>query len=547
MNARRNLLANAWLQMGLVVLIVVLANLLGVKHFGRLDLTRDRLHSLDESSKALVAALDRPLVVKAYLSGGLSAPYNNHAQIIRDKLDEFQAYAGGHMKIQVVDPTGNDVLAAEAQKYGLTPLEQKVTEANRSELRRIWLGAVLLYGDKQEVLPALSDLSSLEYDLASAIHRLAQKTADRPVLAFTIGNGEPDLAKPEGPLRDFVEQLAQKFTLQQISLGGAGGIPEQVDALVIIGPQKPLSDRAAYQVDQFVMRGGAAAIFVTHTRPDLRSYRPAQVTSGLEALLGHYGVQVNRDIVIDRVSNGVMRFPMRVGTKSTMRDVNYALIPQATDLSRHNVLVSGLETLLFPFSSSLQVADSLGAGVEAEVLARTSISSGSVQDLKTVDPTQLGGVLLGEKRGPFPVLVALTGPFRSFFETRPVPLADEDLPATTDDENPEEPPLVVEGASTRLVVGGSSDFVANNPAFMQNLCDWLVQDEALIGIRSKTATLPTLAATTPGEQLLWKVFNLVAGPLALFGFGVSRQVWFRRRARRAPGASPPVNASGVSR
>lgn len=535
MTARKNLLANSWLQLALVAIIVVLVNVWSADHFARLDVTQDRLHSLDESSKRLVASLDRPIVVKAWISRDLSAPYNNHEQIIRDKLDELHAYSGGRMKISVVDPGTDAELLAEAQKYGLTPLEQKVTESNRAELRRIWLGAVLLYGDKQEVLPSLTDLSALEYDLASAIHRLKQKPKDAPVLAWTMGSGEPDLVKPEGPLREMMEQFARKFVLQPLALGGPGAIPKEVDALLVIGPQKPFSDRAIYQIDQFLMRGGAAAIFVTHTRPDLRTYRATRTSSGLEPLLGHYGIQANRDIVMDRVQNGVMRFPVRVGNRQSTREVNYALIPQATDLSRRNVLVSGLDGMLFPFTSSLQVAESLDPGVVAEVLARTSASSGSVQDLKTVDPTQLTGVLSSEKRGPFPVLVALTGPLRSFFETRPAPQPEPDAPPMTEEENPEEPPLVVEGAPTRLVVGGSADFVANNLTFMQNLADWLVQDESLIGIRSKTATLPTLRATTASERLGWKSFNLLAGPVALLAFGVSRQVWFRRRARRAGG------------
>lgn len=536
MSARKNLLANAWLQMALVVVIVVLANLFSAGHFARLDLTRERLHSLDESSKGLVRRLDRPLVVRAFLSRGLAAPYNNHEQLIRDKLEEFQAYSGGKMKITVVDPGTDPELAKEPQKYGLTPLDLKVTEANRAELRRIWLGAVLLYGDRQEVLPAITDLSSLEYDLASAIARLQQKADARPLLAWTTGNGEPDLVRPEGPLREMMEQLAKKFYLQPLALGGPGAIPEEVDALLVIGPQKVLSDRAVYQIDQFLMRGGAAAIFVTHTRPDLRTMRPARTSSGLEPLLGHHGIQVNRDIVLDRAQNGVMRFPARVGNRQTTREVNYPLIPKATDLSRRSVLTSGLDAMLFPFASSVQVGEALNSGVEVEVLARSAASAGAVQDLKTIDPTVLDAVLSSEKRGPFPLLVALTGPLRSFFETRPVPQPDPDAPPITEGD-PEELPLVVEGAPTRLVVAGSADLVANNGAFMLNLADWLVQDEALIGIRSKTATLPALEPTTPSEQLGWKAFNLLAGPLALLAFGLSRQVWFRRRAARAKGAA----------
>jgi hypothetical protein len=151
-----------------------------------------------------------------------------------------------------------------------------------------------------------------------------------------------------------------------------------------------------------------------------------------------------------------------------------------------------------------------------------------------VDPTQFGEVSPDEKRGPFPLLVAVTGAQRSFFETRSPPKVDPDAPKIVDMEgDPEEAALIVEGAPTRLLVAGSADFVANNPAFMLNLVDWLVQDESLIGIRSKIATMPQLAATTPGERTGWRVFNLLAGPAALFAFGAGRQLWFRRRARRA--------------
>jgi ABC-type uncharacterized transport system involved in gliding motility auxiliary subunit len=268
--------------------------------------------------------------------------------------------------------------------------------------------------------------------------------------------------------------------------------------------------------------------------------RPARTSAGLEPLLGHYGVQVNRDIVLDRAQNGVMRFPARVGNKQTTREVNYPLIPRATDLSRRSALTRGLDAMLFPFASSLQVAEALNPGVEVEILARSAASAGSVQDLRTIDPQALQVVLSSEKRGPFPFLVALTGPLRSFFETRPVPAPDPDAPPMTESDTPEESRFVVEGAPTRLVVAGSADLVANNGAFMLNLADWLVQDEALIGIRSKTATLPALDPSTPNEQLGWKVFNLLVGPLALFVFGLTRQMWFRRRARRAGGG-----ASGV--
>jgi hypothetical protein len=320
--------------------------------------------------------------------------------------------------------------------------------------------------------------------------------------------------------------MAKKAILTPIPLGGPGSIPKEVDALLVVGPQKSLSDRALYQLDQFLMRGGAAGVFLMNTRPDLKNFRPVPIFSGLEPLLGHYGLQVGRDIILDRVDNGPMRFPVRVGQATGFREINYALIPRVTDFSKDSVLTSGEEQMLFPFASSLSVAPDLPLGVKAEVLAKTSEKAGAVHSLPTVDPTQLGKLFPDEARGPFPVLVALTGNFRSFFETRPIPSPEEGIPPA--EEDAEETALMVEGSGTRLVVSGSADMVANNIPFMLNLTDWLVQDTVLVGIRSKDASVSPLPMISSSLQLAWKFFNLFLAPLLLLGFGLFRQ-WRRRR------------------
>ena len=231
-----------------------------------------------------------------------------------------------------------------------------------------------------------------------------------------------------------------------------------------------------------------------------------------------------------------MRFPIRVGDKVGYRDINYPLIPKASELSRSSVLVAGLDSLLFPFASSLTLGEPV-QGITVDVLAQSAASSGSIGNVRSLDPSQLKGVLPDEKRGPFPMLIAETGELRSFFETRPAPGPVMGLPPVSDDPTPEEAPLMIEGAPTRLVVAGSADFIANNTAFMLNLADWLVQDEALIRIRSKIATMPTLSPTEPDRQLLWKAFLLLSGPLVLFAYGGLRQ-WRYRPRGRASAARP---------
>lgn len=539
-SARTTLLFNSHLQMVLTALIVVLANGLAAFHVARVDLSRERLYTLDEASKQLVQRLDRPIVARVYFTHGLGAPYQNHEQFVTDKLQEFAAYAKGRMTVEVIDPGADSHAAAAAAGFGLQQLDYTFRDQDRSELRKIWMGVVLLYGERQEVIPAVTDLGTLEYNVAAALSRLGTKREDVKTIGWAVGDGEPDYRVDAGPVRTLASELGRKFILQPIPLGGAGTIPDEVDAMLVVGPQRALGERALYQLDQFVMRGGALAAFVTNTRPDLRTMRPQRVSSGLDPLLGSFGVRVNRDLVLDRVQDGQMRFPVRANGGQGYRDVNYPLIPKSIDLSKTSVVIGGMTSLLFPFASTLTVSDALPLGVTSEVLARSSAASGVVGTLETLEPAKLANVLSSERRGPFPLLVAMTGAFRSFFESRPVPPPDPEAPAVTsgdpadDGAPPPEAAQRIEGVPTRLVVSGSADFVANNLDFMQNLADWLVADEALLGIRGKSAGLPALRPTTRSEQAAWKVALLSWAPLLLLAGGALRQ----RRRRKPAGGTP---------
>jgi len=63
---------------------------------------------------------------------------------------------------------------------------------------------------------------------------------------------------------------------------------------------------------------------------------------------------------------------------------------------------------------------------------------------------------------------------------------------------------------------------------MSNLADWMVQDEALIGIRSKTIQVPALEPVEDGKLAGIKL-GLLFGPIGLLLlFGGARAGWRRR-------------------
>ena len=94
-------------------------------------------------------------------------------------------------------------------------------------------------------------------------------------------------------------------------------------------------------------------------------------------------------------------------------------------------------------------------------------------------------------------------------------------------------------ARGRVVVVGSSDFASDryarnapeNLVFVANAIDWLAQDEALIGIRSKNRAPPPLVFTSATTRTAVKYANVMGVPVLLVLAGVLR-LWRRRQTTR---------------
>lgn len=505
MGLRRLLRLNSVFQLIAVLVIVVLVNLLGQKHFSRLDLTEDRIHTLSAQARILAGRIDKPLLIKVFFTQGLEAPYNNHEQILVDKLNEFRAWSNGRIEVQVTDPTGVKDLEREAARYGIQPIQYRYRSADRQELKQVYMGVALIYGDRQDVMPAVTQVQTIEYDVARSIKALMNQE-DRKQVGYVTGHEEPDLLTGRGPVETLRNRILENHDLVAIDL--TKPLPEELDALLIIGPQQPLGLREQYAVDQYLMGGGPVAVFVTNFKPDIRTGRALPIYHGLEALLGHYGFKVDRDLVADRKSNGQMRWPVRIGNQIVQQPINYPLIPKTTDLSKDSLVVRDLDTMMFPFVSSVTPLEPNPHGVDVQILARSTPESGRIPHVQRVDPGAYRLRDPAETQGAFPLLVSARGSFTSYFADKAIP-----DPQPGDDEA-----RIRESGTTRLVVAGSADFVANNLTFMQNLVDWMVEDGSLVAIRSKTVQVPSLEHQEPRTLQVAKAINLLgpAGLLVLF-------------------------------
>ena len=508
---------NNWLQLLLVIGIVILANMWSAKNFYRVDLTKEGVYSLELSTKALVWKLEKPLYAKVFFTKELQTPYNNHEAILIDKLEELQAYSQGWMKIEISDPTNKNDLAAQAQGFGVSPINYRYKSKSSTELKKVYMGMVFVYGDRQETLPAITRIETLEYDIARALRRLLSPEREKPVIGISSGHDEPNILGGKGPLEALRMRLDENYTLREVPLGSEEAFPDDLDMLWVVGPQKTLSTKAQYQLDQFMMQGGSLGLFLTNTKPNLRSLGIDPVYHGLEGLLAHYGVQLHRDTIIDRVYNGEMAFPSRQGKVVRQVSINHPLIVKAPKLDATLPVMNGMERLITPFASSITLLEPLPLNIEASVWVSSSKESGRAEGVKTIHPNAFTRRALGEIQGSYPIVVQLSGAWTSYF-------AEKDIGKKSGTK-------ISQGAPARLIVGGSADMVANNLPFMLNLADWMVEDDDLINIRAKIIQLPEMTRIDTATERNYKIWNLLFGTVLIFVWGGIRFVLRRRTAR----------------
>ncbi|MEW5739473.1 MAG: GldG family protein [Myxococcota bacterium] len=527
----------------LVLGSLVLLNLLGLKLFGRLDVTRDKAFTLSEATKETMRALEEPVTVTAYFTQDLPPPYSSNARYVKDLLDEFRAASKGKLAYEFIDPQAQETeddkekkrevkqdifgrrfreqtsVEKELTGQGIQPVEIRVIEEDQQQTKRAYMALVLRYEDKREVIPLVQDVQSLEYDLTSLVRKLTRPKT--PVIGVLQGHEEPKL---EERFRFLSTALSQTYEVRPVRLDGKDRFEAGLDALLVLGPKTALAPNELEAIDQFLMSGKSVGFFLDAVQVDLRSFQPDKATHGLAPLLATYGVTVGDRLVADATSGNITISEQR-GFMLVQMPVPYPFLPVVQHLERDNPVTRGLGDVGFPFATSVD-AKAL-EGTQVAVLAKSSAKSWLENDPPYLDPRRDWRSETITPTGPYPLLVQVSGKLKSHFAAK----AAQSGAGT--------PVLAESQGEARLVVAGTSallqdDFMQSrgNQALLLNLADWLVLDPALLAMRSRGLALATLKSDLPdGTRNLTKFGNALGVPLLLALVGLVR--WRLRERSRA--------------
>ncbi len=512
----------------IVAAILIIINLISLNFFSRFDLTDENIYSLSDSSKRLVSELDDRLTIRAYITEDLPAPHNSHARYIKDMLDDYKAYSNGNLQYEFIDPAKTEK-EEEAMSYRIPAVQFNVFRNDKTEFIKAYKGLVLLYGDKQHVLPFIETTQNLEYEITLAIKKLT--TTDIPFLGFTMGNMEPDMQQG---LTAAYQLLQEEYRVQFINLDNVRNLPEQLDALFVVQPKEKLNAWELYLIDQFIMRGGKVSFLYNPFDVNISQAMVAPIDNGLNAMLRSYGIGVKDSLIVDAQCN-VIPVTRDMGGFRVQSISQYPYFIKISNFNDSIPIVKDLNSLDMLFVSPLDLSLPLRENQTREILFSSSDMTGSralpidISPEKQYQQSDFTETSL-------PLGAVLSGSFRSYYannETTPVYEGPDTMGTTPF------PVRANETSDARIIVIGNGSFITDdfrrsNSGFvlLMNICDWLTQDKGMISIRSRSVSARALDAQTDGTKQFVKYLNIFAMPLLVILFGLGRWQYKRSLKKR---------------
>jgi ABC-type uncharacterized transport system involved in gliding motility auxiliary subunit len=311
MNVRR-LLSGGGLLLGLLLFlsINVLTNA-GLSGW-RLDLTQAKLFTLSPGTRNILSELKEPQTLRFYFSekqfSGVP-PILNYGNRVRDILQEYAARSKGQIKLVVTDPEPFSESEDQAVGYGLTQIPVNRTGS---------IGYFGLVGtnaaDDQQVIPLFHPdrEQALEYDLTKLVHNLAhpKKRAIGVVSKLPVMGALPIPGQGGASGWAIMDSLKEVFEVKDLG-GEITAIDPEIDTLLLIHP-KALTDTALYAIDQFVLKGGKAIVFVDPlAEQDAQSPNAANpmamppVSSSIPKLFDQWGVRMAEDKIVGDIEAAI--------------------------------------------------------------------------------------------------------------------------------------------------------------------------------------------------------------------------------------------------
>jgi ABC-type uncharacterized transport system involved in gliding motility auxiliary subunit len=406
----------------------------------RFDLTDNRLYTLSDGTKRIVEKIDEPINLYFYFSDKATEnipSLRSYANRVRELLEEIEDEAGGKISLSVIDPLPFSEEEDRAAQFRL----QGVQIAASPDAIYMGLAGTNSVGD-EEIIPFFQPDKEefLEYDLMKLISTLSQPERQAVGLISGVrmsGDFNPQTQQMQQPWA-ILQQARQLFDVRDLG-SDMETVEDDIGLLWIVQP-KNLPDSTLYAIDQFILKGGKALIFVD----PLAEADPSAAPQGMPAGMPPQGQGSDLAKLFDAwglsyTTGGVVadaELALQISSGMTGRPVRHLglLGITSTQLNNDEVITTGLDTINVGIAGSLSTGEDNSLAFEP--LVRSSRNAAIIPTSRfsfLPDPAALQRDFAptGEE---YVIAARLSGQFPSAFPDGPPSPPDE----PPDDDGPED-------------------------------------------------------------------------------------------------------------
>jgi ABC-type uncharacterized transport system involved in gliding motility auxiliary subunit len=546
------------------------------------------IRKLNNKVSALLRQTDK-INITMYMSSGLNtiAPLigldglPHLGDTVAAAVEKLNNKNLGIFQFERKDLSTPDELEKAAEKYDLMAMRWPDVPEENIQAGAGTAGLVVAYKGQTRTLPLITAVEipiiGTTYQMADPQELGEQITAIMEKLiginkdiGYLSDHGSPALGpdrmammqgRAGNSLAVFEQLVGSRYNIKQIPLKDEG-IPEGLNCLVIAKPTQHFSDYALFQIDQALMKGTNIAVFADAFEQQqsrggmmgMPAFTP--IDTGLEKLLAHYGIEIQKAYVLDKNSYK-QQMPQSQGGGE--QSIYFAPVLKEDAINNDPVFMQNIKGLVAMQISPLKRVK--GGQDDAKVSAVRLLSSSDqawlMEDNINLNPMFLSPPATDNDLSTYDLAYLLEGQFTSYFKGKSVPEKEAGETDIKDEDNvagpqlPEAPAKKIEGlkagnrvietsAPAKIFVLGCAQMLhdnmldeqgrSSNATFILNAIDHLNGDDGTAVLRSKQQTLNPVSDTTPLAKSVIKGFNVIGLPVLVFLFGLG--VWFFRSMKK---------------
>jgi ABC-type uncharacterized transport system involved in gliding motility auxiliary subunit len=307
------------------------------------------------------------------------------------------------------------------------------------------------------------------------------------------------------------------YEVRNVNLATEPLTPGAVAALVLAGSPPMIDDSVANKVKDYLQGGGNVLVMASGMAlsPQMQQPFAGPTPVAWNQVLEPYGVSISTNMVYDLLANERVSVPANFGRIF----VSYPFWLRGLS-TKAATINQELESVFLPWTSEI---DTAGAAVGTITPLFVTSNAGGIED---------GQAYVDPRRTDFP---------QTDLTSRLVGVMVNPAAANGDgDESEAEASDTAAAPRGRLVVVGNGEFATDqwvrnapqNITFVLNSVDWLVQDEGLIGIRSKDRAPPPLVFESSFMRDFVRYGNVIGVPLFIVFAALVRLLKRRQTMRQ---------------